>query len=140
MSNYANSFTVDEFGPKLNELCLTNRIEKFRVNAIRVSIESPENQLSIRRQIYHIAIYPIIMNTNFRMPHYHTHFIHYLNPVRTRSINFVRDRFWCRLKAQIQGFRSAPKSFSYEYYRPCSHRFRKNNYVCMRTKYLTQKY
>ncbi len=80
----------------------------------------------IRRPIYHIIVCPIIMNKIFHITQYPAHFS---NPMRTPSIIFVRNRYWRRLKAQIQGFRSAPKSCSYENYRSCSHKIRKKGYL-----------
>ena len=63
-----------------------------------------------RRPIYHIIVYPFIMNAIFRIESYSAHLS---NPVQAGSIIIVRNRFWCRWKSQIQSFQSALNHFTW---------------------------
>ena len=102
---------------------------------------------NFRWPIYHTIVYPIIMSAIFRNGN---HSAQFSSPMRARSIIFVRKRFWCRQKAQIQGFRSAPKLFLCVNYRRCSPTIRKcypnrifrkicihDNWVCENAVYLS---
>ena len=59
-------------------------------------------------------IYPIITKMVFRIRNYRAHFS---DPMRTKSIIFVRCQFWRRSKTKIQGFRLASKLFPYQNHR-----------------------
>ena len=57
----------------------------------------------IRRQIYHIIVYPIIMKTIFRMPHYDEHFTHFFESCANTIDNFRTESILVPIESANSG-------------------------------------